>query len=95
MIIKIDRRKIESLCIFLSLVLVIILTVLGIFALADNFLSWDILPAKVEKIAYLLMWAFGIIIFASFLICLMVNLSIFTISMEKIAEKFDSTGKKE
>ena len=90
MTIKIDRRKIESICIFISLTLVVILAFLGILALADGILNWDILPPKLEKIAFLFMGICAIVILASFLICLMVNFSLLAINLEKIANKICS-----
>lgn len=84
--INFNRRKIETICIFLSFVLVILLTVFGILAIADSIFSWDILTEKLENVASLLMWATGIIIVAAFLISLMVNFSLISISVEKIAE---------
>lgn len=87
--IKFDRRKIETLCIFLSFILVIFLVIFGILAIADNLFSWDILPENLENVAILLISATGIIIGAAFLISLMVNFSLISISLERIAEKFD------
>ena len=84
--IHLNRRKIETICIFLSFVLIILLAIFGILAIADTLFSWDILTDKLENIAALLMSAAGIIIGASFLLSLMVNFSIISISMEKIAD---------
>jgi hypothetical protein len=94
--INFNRRKIETICIFLSFILVILLTVFGILAIADSIFSWDILTEKLEDVASLFMWATGIIIVAAFLISLMVNFSLISISVEKIAEsitKKDNDGK--
>lgn len=84
-----NRRKIETICIFLSFILVILLVIFGILAIADGLFSWDILSEDFENIAILLMSATGIIIVATFLISLMVNFSLISISLEKIAEKFN------
>ena len=91
--INFNRRKIETICIFLSFILVIMLTVFGILAVADEMLYWDILTENLENIAILLMSATGIIIGATFLISLMVNFSLISISMEKIAENLSTKDK--
>jgi hypothetical protein len=84
--INFNRRKIERICIMISFVLVIILTTLGIFAIADGIFYWDLFPKGIEKVITLFMWASGVIIFATFLISLMVNLSLISSGVEKIAE---------
>jgi hypothetical protein len=73
----------------MSFSLVVLLTVFGILAVADNIFSWDILTESMEDVALLLMSATGIIVVATFLISLMVNFSLISISMEKIADKLD------
>lgn len=88
--INFNRRKIETICIFLSFILVILLVIFGILSIADELFSWDILSDNLENVAILLMSATGIIIGATFLISLMVNFSLISISLEKIAEKFNS-----
>jgi len=90
-----NRRKIETICIFLSFVLVILLVVFGILSIADEIFSWDILTDNLENIAILLMSAIGIIIGATFLISLMVNFSLISISMEKIADSLSKKDKKD
>jgi hypothetical protein len=69
--------------------------VFGILSVADQIFSWDILTDKLEKVAILFMSATGIIIGATFLISLMVNFSLISISLEKIAEKFNANTKKD
>jgi hypothetical protein len=91
--INFNRRKIETICFFLSFLLVILLTVFGILSIADSIFSWDILTAELENIAILLMSATGIIIGATFLISLMVNFSLISISMEKIADNLTKKDK--
>lgn len=89
MTLKFNRRKIETTCIFLSFILVVLMATLSIIAIADNIFSWDLLSEGFENIAILLMSATGITIVATFLISLMVNFSLISISMEKISEKFN------
>ncbi len=89
MTIKFDRRKIETICIFLSFISVILLAIFGIIALADGIFNWDLLPENIENVAVLIMSATGIVIGATFLISLMVNFSLISISLEKIADTFD------
>ena len=59
-------------------------------SIADELFSWNLFSEKIEKIAILLMSSTGIIIMATFLLSLMVNFSLISISLEKIAEKFNS-----
>jgi len=92
--INFNRRKIESICIFLSFILIILLVVFGILSVADELFNWDILSDKLENIAILLMSATGMIIGASFLISLMVNFSLISLSLEKIANKLNSNQEK-
>ena len=91
--INFNRRKIETICIFLSFVLVVFLVIFGILAIADEIFSWDILSDKLENIVILLMSATGIVIGATFLISLMVNFSLISISLEKIADKYNKDDK--
>lgn len=85
--IEFNRRRIESICIFLSFILVVLLVIFGILAIADELFAWDILSKNLENIAILIMSATGIIIGATFLISLMVNFSLISISMEKMADR--------
>lgn len=90
MTVKFNRRKIETVSIFFSISLIFILVLFGIFAIADNLFSWDILSENLEKIAILLISAIAMIIGATFLISLLINFSILSISLERIANKFES-----
>lgn len=92
--INFNRRKIESICIFLSFILIILLVIFGILSVADELFNWDILSDKLENIAILLMSATGMVIGASFLISLMVNFSLISLSLEKIANKLNSNQEK-
>jgi len=87
MIINFNRRKIETYCLLIAFVLVVILTLSSIFAVADQIFNWDILPKNIENIVFLFMWASGFIFIATFLISLMTNLSIISLSIEKISDK--------
>ena len=85
--IQFNRRKIETFfCILIVFILIIVLAVLAIFAVADGIFAWDILTGRMEKVAMLFMSVLGIIIVAAFLINLMTNLSLISISFERIAE---------
>ena len=87
--IKFNRRKIETICILLSFTLVIIITVLGILAFADEIFRWDILPINMERIMALLFASIAMVIGASFVISLMINFSLISISLEKFSENFE------
>ena len=91
--ISFNRRKIETFCILIVFVLVIVLAVLAIFAVADGIFAWDILTNRIEKVAVLLMSVFGIIIVAAFLISLMANLSLISLSFERIADSLTKDKK--
>ncbi len=90
MVVKINRRKIESYCLITSFLLVVVLTISSIFAVADQIFNWDIFPKNIENIVFLLMWSSGFILIATFLISLMTNLSIISLSIEKISKKNDN-----
>ena len=87
--INFNRRKIESICILLSFTLVIIITILGILATADEIFNWDLLPPNIENVMVLLLTSIAMVIGASFVISLMINFSIISISLEKFADKFE------
>lgn len=93
--IKFDRRKIETNCIIISFSMVILITFLGILAAADGIFNWNILPQNLERIATLLMVTIGMLIGASFLLSVMINFSLISISLEKVAEKFSPVTEKD
>lgn len=84
--IKFENRKIADNCTFIAYVLILILSFLGILAVADVLFRWNILSDNMEKVAYLIMWASVIIIFSAFLISLMVNMNIMSQSLEDISK---------
>lgn len=90
-----DRRKIETTCIFISFSLIILLSLLGILVMADNILNWDLLSDKLEKIAALAIITTGTVVSASFIISLMVNFSLISMSMEKMADGLNKQNTKE
>jgi len=89
-----NKRKIETICILLSFLLIIILSFLLIIAIADTVFHWDILPKHVEKVMILFMASSGVIIGACFLLSLMVNLSLISSNLEKIADTLKPEEKK-
>ncbi|UZR94197.1 hypothetical protein [Chondrinema litorale] len=93
--INFNRRKIESICILLSFTLVIIITILGILATADEIFNWDLLPPNIENVMVLLLTSIAMVIGASFIISLMINFSIISISLEKFADKFEKFVEKD
>jgi len=88
MFLKFNRRKIETICIIISIVLIIIMTILGILAIADELFNWDIFPENIETIIILFLSSFGLIIFACFLLVVMINFSIISLSLEKISDTY-------
>lgn len=84
-----DRRKIESICLLLSFVLIIIMVAMSVFAVADELFAWDLLPDDIEKLAILVMVSIGLVIVAAFLISIMVNFSLISLSLEKLASRHE------
>jgi len=84
--INFENRKIADNCTFIAYSLIIVISFLGILAVADAIFRWDILSPGVQNIAYLIMWSSVIIIFSAFLISLMVNMNIMSQSMEDISK---------
>ncbi len=84
---KVKRRKIEGQSILIAFISIIALVLLSIIAIADEIFGWNILPPGGEKIVTLVMSSIGIVIAACFLLNLMVNFSLISISAEKIAEQ--------
>jgi hypothetical protein len=93
MTLHLNKRKIESTCIMISFLLLIVLTVTIILAIADGLFHWDLLPDKIENIAFLIMWASGIVLIAAFIISLMINLSLISSGIKEISEKISSHDK--
>ncbi len=93
--ISFNKRKIETICIALAFVLIVIMTCLCILATADGIFRWDIFPPFIEKIGTLAMCAMGITIGACCLLNLMVNVSLISGSLEKIAEQLELDKKNE
>lgn len=87
-----NRRRIETVCIVISFLLLVLLTLLGILAVADSIFNWDILPPNIEKVMTLFMMAIAMVIGTSFLISLMVNFSLISLSLEKLADKFEKNS---
>lgn len=87
---KFDNRKIADNCTFIAYSLIIIITILGIIAIADIIFRWDILSGNAEKLAYLIIWSSVAIIIGTFLISLMVNMNIISNSIEEIAKRTNS-----
>ncbi len=84
--INFENRKIADNCTFIAYCLIIVISFLGILAIADGLFRWDILSPGIEKVAYLIMFSSVIIIFSAFLISLMVNMNIMSQSMEDISK---------
>ena len=84
-----DRRKLEQTTASLVILLLFVMTVGLIMLMADQFFGWDIFPPDLEKIIGFMMAAFGVVIFSSVLVNIMLNLSIIAINSDKITlEKF-------
>jgi TRAP-type C4-dicarboxylate transport system permease small subunit len=64
-----------------------LLVFFAILAIADEIFAWDLLSDNLEKIATLFLSSIGITVGATFLMSLMINFSLISISIEKIAEK--------
>ena len=79
-----NRRKIESLCINISFVLILLISFLGVLGIADGLFGWDIFSDYMEKLITLFMLTVGIVIASSFLLVLMINLSLISVNIEKI-----------
>lgn len=84
--IKINQRKIVNQCTLLCYFLIILIVVLLILLFADEIFNWDILPNFAEKVGAFFLGACSLVIVASFLIALMVNMSIISASLEDIAD---------
>ncbi len=82
--INFNRRKIESIYILLCFVLIVLLVIFAILAIADEIFAWDLLSDNLERIARLFLSSIGITIGATFLMSLMINFSLISISIEKI-----------
>lgn len=77
-----DRRKLEQTTVTIAITLLFVMTLGLILLIADQFWMWDLFPANVEQVLGFIMAAFGIVIFSSVLVNIMLNLSIIAINSE-------------
>ena len=80
-----DRTKTEALATFLATVALGLLAWLGILASADGIFTWDILPPLLDKVAVLVIVSLCIILGASVLLSIMLNISIIARRLSAIA----------
>ena len=90
---KFNKRTIADNCTYIAYILILIIGFLAILGIADFIFRWDILSKNLERLAYLFIWANVVVIFSSFLISMMVNMSIMSESMEKIADNLSKPTK--
>ena len=91
--VKFDKRKIADTCTYLAFVLILVIIFFAILAISDAIFGWNILSQQIQRLAYLLIWSCAVVILGTFVISLMVNLSIISHSIEKLAEKNSETEK--
>jgi hypothetical protein len=84
---KISKTTVEQNTITITYILVLVMTVLCIFSVADAVLSWDIFSEPVERVLQLAMISFGIVIASCFLLNSMINFSLIKDNIEIIAQK--------
>ncbi len=82
-----DRKKMEESCTCLAVIVLAILVMLSILGIADGIFNWDILPPTLDNIAMLIMGSLAIILGACVLVSVMLNLSIITVKISKIADR--------
>ena len=90
--ISFDKKKIETVCIVLTFLLIVTITILCILAAADGIFNWDIFTEFMGNVGILVMSAMGMIIAACFVIHIMVTLSMISSNIERIADKIEQQG---
>jgi hypothetical protein len=85
--INFGRRAIETICTFLAYYLLLISLFVWLFYQADNLFNWDILSENIERIIErLLLPSVAGIIFFAITISVLINFSLISINIEKIAD---------
>lgn len=84
--IKFDKKEIQKNSVLIAYFLILFMVGGGVFSFADAILNWNIFSHTVENYFYILLWASGMIIFAAFLINVMVSINIISDSIEQIAD---------
>lgn len=82
-----DRRKIEKITASLAVFLLFFLTFGAITFFADQFFNWDIFPPQIEKVLGFTLVSLLLIIVASVLVNVMLNLSIIAINSDIFLEQ--------
>jgi len=84
---KLNRYKIELLCTYLAVVILCVMTVGVILFFAEETFHWNIFSNEFKDILGFLYGALGIILGATVLVSIMINLSIIAIRISSIDEK--------
>lgn len=89
-----NKRKIEHICTFIAFYLLLFMIILWILYRADSYFNWDIIPQAIQQFieGFLISSAAGIIIF-TMTISLLLNISLISVSIEKIAESTNNVVK--
>ncbi len=82
-----DRRRIEQWTASLAVLLLAFMTIGGILAIANGIFNWDIFPPDIEKFIWFILASCAVIIVASVLVNIMINLSIIAINSDLIRER--------
>lgn len=89
-----DKQKIENLTASLAVVLLIAMTFMGILFIGDMIFSWDIFPPHIERTIGFGMASSAVIIFASVLVNVMLNLSIIADNTSDIVNQHEQSHTK-
>lgn len=83
------REKIEQICTSIGVISLLVLAFAAIVAMADLIFRLDLLPENLERFAFLLMAILFIVVVASVLVSIMMNISIIAHRMTRILNHLD------
>ena len=85
--IKFSKRQVEIVCTYIAYVLLLLSLALWIFYQADRTFDWDILPSGAQQIIEeFIIPSIGGIVLITFVISILLNISLASVSIEKIAQ---------
>ncbi len=92
-----DRRKIEEITAGIAVFLLFFVSVGGIFAIANGIFRWDLFPPYIEKVLWFIFGSCVVVIVASVLVNIMINISILAINSDisvRLRQKENENGKR-
>lgn len=82
---KINKKSLESTTIAIGLITIYISVIAITLSIADVVFSWDIFTPQVQKFMYVVVAFLGLLVMSSFILNLMINMSMISANLDYIA----------